>query len=161
MRITQELNELHAISAMIDSRLENIDHTQILIPSPVPFEQLVNDFMNPLDVFEMNDLESDNESKDTPLVSPFIDSDEEWMTEKDVYVFVGSFTYVTDFELLEDIGEVIVSDMSKVVMGRRFRSVTQLEYDCVKGLISFTRIFDTYVFRMPRMIRRLKDFSWS
>ncbi|GJR13417.1 hypothetical protein Tco_0796069 [Tanacetum coccineum] len=80
---------------------------------------------------------------------------------RDVYVFVESFTYVTDFVVLEDIGEFIISDMSEVVMGRPFRSVTQLEYDCLKSLISFTRIFDTYIFRMPRTIPRRKDFSWS
>ncbi|GJY53594.1 serine carboxypeptidase-like protein 13 isoform X1, partial [Tanacetum coccineum] len=60
-RITQELNELCAISAMIDSRLENIDHTHIIIPPPFPLEQLFNDFMNLPDVFEMDDLE-DSES---------------------------------------------------------------------------------------------------
>ncbi|GJZ05490.1 hypothetical protein Tco_0539283 [Tanacetum coccineum] len=37
---------------------------------------------------------------------------------RDVYVFVGSFTYVTDFIVIEDIGEFIVSDISEVVMGR-------------------------------------------
>nr|GEW81452.1 putative reverse transcriptase domain-containing protein [Tanacetum cinerariifolium] len=58
--------------------------------------------------------------------------------------------------LQEDIGEFIVSDMSDVVMGRPFRAVTQLEYDCVKGLISFSRIFDTYIFQMPRTILDLK-----
>ncbi|GKC14236.1 hypothetical protein Tco_1011018 [Tanacetum coccineum] len=55
---------------------------------------------------------------------------------RDVYVFVGSFTYVTDFVVLEDIGEFIVSDMADVVMGRPFRDVIQLEYDYIKGLIS-------------------------
>ncbi|GJR51463.1 hypothetical protein Tco_1401984 [Tanacetum coccineum] len=80
---------------------------------------------------------------------------------RDVYVFVGSFTYVTDFVVLEDIREFIISDMSEVMMGRPFRSVTQLEYDCIKGLISFTEIFDTYIFQIPRMIPRLKNFSWS
>ncbi|GKA29885.1 hypothetical protein Tco_0716130 [Tanacetum coccineum] len=116
----------------------------------------------------INDLESDDESIDAPLVSPFLDSDDELddgevldeldeygnagiayntiMVEglesternlvaiiRDVYVFVRSFTYVMDFVVLEDIGELIVSDMSKVMMGRPFRAVTQLEYDCVKG----------------------------
>ncbi|GJV87843.1 hypothetical protein Tco_1531781 [Tanacetum coccineum] len=80
---------------------------------------------------------------------------------KDVYVFVGSFTYVTDFVALEDIGEFIVRDMADVVMGRSFSAVTQLEYDCVKGLISFTRIFDTYIFQMPRTMPRLKNFNLS
>ncbi|GKD89715.1 hypothetical protein Tco_1365222 [Tanacetum coccineum] len=76
-RITQELNELHAISTMIDSRLENIDRTLIIMPPTSPFEQLLNDFMNPSDIFEMDDLESDDELVDTPLVSPFLDSDNE------------------------------------------------------------------------------------
>nr|GEU45198.1 hypothetical protein [Tanacetum cinerariifolium] len=76
-RITQELNDLCTISAMIDSRFENIDHTQIIIPPHVLFEQLLNNFMNPADVFELDDLESDNKLVDTHLVSPFIDSGEE------------------------------------------------------------------------------------
>ncbi|GJR92743.1 hypothetical protein Tco_0264917 [Tanacetum coccineum] len=80
---------------------------------------------------------------------------------RDVYVFVGSFTYVTNFVVLEDIGEIIISDMTDVVMGRPFRVVTRLEYDCVKGLISFTKIFNTYIFMMPRIVPRLKHFNWS
>nr|GEZ15753.1 homeodomain-like protein [Tanacetum cinerariifolium] len=193
---------------MIDSHLENIVSTRITIPPTTPFDQLLNDFMNPQDVFEMEDLESDNESVDTPLVSPFFDSDDDLgdgevlneldekyvayfdpllpmniithkayntiMVEglentgrnlvaivRDVYVFVGSFTYVTGFVVLEDIWEFIVSYIAEVVMGRPFRDVTQLEYDCVKGLILFTRIFDTYIFQMPHTIPRLKNFEWS
>nr|GEX36958.1 hypothetical protein [Tanacetum cinerariifolium] len=72
-RITQELNELCVISAMIDYRLEKIDHTQIEIPPVVLIEQLLNDIMGSPNVFEMDDLETDNESLDTPLVSPFLD----------------------------------------------------------------------------------------
>ncbi|GJY01167.1 hypothetical protein Tco_0359319 [Tanacetum coccineum] len=62
---------------MIDSCLENIDHTQIKIPSPVPIAQLFNNFIDSPDVLEMDDLESYNESIDTPLVSLFLDSDDE------------------------------------------------------------------------------------
>ncbi|GJT26972.1 hypothetical protein Tco_0907247 [Tanacetum coccineum] len=77
VRITQELNEFRANSAMIDSRLEKIDHTKIIISPHVHIEQLLNNFMNSPDVFEMDDLESDDESVDTPLVSPFLDSVDE------------------------------------------------------------------------------------
>ncbi|GKA10912.1 hypothetical protein Tco_0690345 [Tanacetum coccineum] len=175
-RITREINELRAISATIDSHLKNIDHT---LPNEI----------------DMDDLESEDELIDTPLVSPFLDSDDESddgevlneldeygnagnfypnriinsfdgedlafpcmigfrklvayfdpflpmniimrkayntiMVEgqesmgrnlvavtRDVYVFVGSFTYVTDFVVLDDIGEFIVSDMTDVVMRR-------------------------------------------
>ncbi|GJX91572.1 hypothetical protein Tco_0344898 [Tanacetum coccineum] len=83
---------------------------------------------------------------------------------KDVHLFVESFTYIIDFVVLEDIGEFIVSDMTAVMMGKPFRKVTKLEYDCTKGLISFTRIFDNYTFQMPRTIPRFKSWgyvSWS
>ncbi|GJS74094.1 hypothetical protein Tco_0706935 [Tanacetum coccineum] len=72
----------------------------------------------------------------------------------DVYVFVGSFTYITDFVILEDIGEFILSNMAQVVMGKPFRKITKLEYDCTKGLMSFTRMFDNNTFQMPRTIPR-------
>ncbi|GKD74282.1 hypothetical protein Tco_1332564 [Tanacetum coccineum] len=218
-KVVQELDELQAISAYIDSRLENIEH-------------FLNGFINPPYEIDMDDLEPDDELVDTPLVSPFLDSDddsddgevlnelEEYgnagklcrkkiinsidgddlafpcmigfkkfiayldpflpmniithkayntimveklestrrnlvSTVKDVYVFVGSFTYVTDFVVLADIGEFIVSDMVEVVMDKPFRNVAQIEYDCVKGLVSFTRILDNYTFQMPRTIPRL------
>ncbi|GJU62980.1 hypothetical protein Tco_1244815 [Tanacetum coccineum] len=217
-------NNVVPLSAYIDSRLDNI-------------EQFLNGFINPPNEINMDDLGSDNESVYTPLVSPFLDSDdnsddckvlnelEEYrnagklchrkvinnidgddlafpcmigfrkfvayfdpflpmniITRKayntilveglkstgrklvdivrDVYVFVGSFTYVTDFVVLKDIGEFIVNNLVDVVMGRPFRAVTQLEYDCAMGLISFSRIFNTTSFRMPLAIPRLKNFSW-
>ncbi|GJY48033.1 hypothetical protein Tco_0437989 [Tanacetum coccineum] len=57
-RITREINDLRAISAMIDSHLKNIDHT---LPNEI----------------DMDDLESEDELIDTPIVSPFLDSDNE------------------------------------------------------------------------------------
>ncbi|GKE09512.1 hypothetical protein Tco_1413063 [Tanacetum coccineum] len=76
-RITQELNELRAISTIIDSRLKNIGYIHIPIPLPVPFEQLLDDFMNPPDVLETDNSKSNTESNDMPFGSPFLDSDEE------------------------------------------------------------------------------------
>nr|GEX41458.1 homeodomain-like protein [Tanacetum cinerariifolium] len=78
---------------------------------------------------------------------------------KDVYVFVKSFMYITDFVVLEYIREFIMSDMTEVLMGRPFRKTTKLKYDFVKGLVSFPKIFDTYIYRMPRTISRLKNFN--
>ncbi|GJY04428.1 hypothetical protein Tco_0370368 [Tanacetum coccineum] len=48
---------------------------------------------------------------------------------RDVYVFVGSFTYITGFVVLEDIGEFIQINKVEVVMGKPFRKITKLEYD--------------------------------
>ncbi|GJW78623.1 homeodomain-like protein [Tanacetum coccineum] len=80
---------------------------------------------------------------------------------RDVYMFLGSLTYIKIFIMLEDIGEFIMSDMAEVLMGKPFRKITKLKYDVAKGLVSFTKIFDTYTYRMPRTIPRLKNFNWS
>ncbi|GJX06290.1 hypothetical protein Tco_0194222 [Tanacetum coccineum] len=83
---------------------------------------------------------------------------------RDVYVFIGSFTYIMDFVLLEDIGEFIQINKAEVVMGKPFRKITKLKYDYAKGLMSFNRIFDNYTFQMPRTIPRFKRWghvSWS
>ncbi|GKA06349.1 hypothetical protein Tco_0685573 [Tanacetum coccineum] len=80
---------------------------------------------------------------------------------RNVYMFVRSFTYITNFVVLEDIGEFIMSDMAEVLMGRPFRKTTKLKYDVAKGLVSFTKIFDIYTYRMPRTIPKLKNFNCS
>ncbi|GKB08281.1 hypothetical protein Tco_0836565 [Tanacetum coccineum] len=61
-RAVQELYKLHIISVFVDSRLESI-------------EQFLNNFANHANETYMNDLEFDDESVDTPLVSPFPHSD--------------------------------------------------------------------------------------
>ncbi|GJR11012.1 hypothetical protein Tco_0793664 [Tanacetum coccineum] len=38
---------------------------------------------------------------------------------KDVYMFVGSFTYITDFVVLEDIGEFIMSGIAEVIFDEK------------------------------------------
>ncbi|GKE89589.1 hypothetical protein Tco_1567064 [Tanacetum coccineum] len=58
----QELYELQRILAFVESRLESI-------------ERFLNNFSNQPNETNMNDLESDDESIDTPLVSPFPHSD--------------------------------------------------------------------------------------
>ncbi|GKC07275.1 hypothetical protein Tco_0998885, partial [Tanacetum coccineum] len=116
----------------------------------------------------MNDLESNDESIETPLVSPFPRSDNDsddgevlnelieyenvgmLRREKAINSFDGddlafqcmigfwkfvayfdpflpiniltrSFTYITDFMVLEDIGEFIQINKAEVVMGKPFR----------------------------------------
>ncbi|GJV89669.1 hypothetical protein Tco_1533607 [Tanacetum coccineum] len=158
-KVVQELHELAAISAFIDSRLENI-------------EQVLNGFAPQVNEIDMNEVESNEELVDTPLVPPFLDSDSdlddgEVLNElykygnagtlrrkriinsfdgddlafqyglestgidlvaivRDVYVFIGSISYVTDFVVLEDIGEFILSGMADVVMGKPLEKLLSL-----------------------------------
>nr|GEU75619.1 probable WRKY transcription factor 71 [Tanacetum cinerariifolium] len=71
---------------------------------------------------------------------------------RNVHVFVGSFTYTTDFIVFEDIGKSIESELSKAVMGKPYKDLTHLKKDYSKGLISFTNIWDTYIYQMPHMV---------
>ncbi|GKD57021.1 hypothetical protein Tco_1290408, partial [Tanacetum coccineum] len=164
----------------------------------------LNGFTQQPNEIDVDDLEPDNESVDTPLVSPFLDSDDdsddgEVLNKLEEYgnagqlcrqrainsfdgdelafqcmigfrkfvayfdpflpmnIITRSFTYIADSVVLEDIGEFIMRDMAEVVMGKPFRRVTKIEYDCAKGLISFTRIFDNYTFQMPGTIPRFRN----
>ncbi|GJW08176.1 hypothetical protein Tco_1570599 [Tanacetum coccineum] len=63
-RVVQELNELQTISTYIDSRLDNIN-------------QFLNGFTQQPNEINVDDLELDDESVDTPLVYPFLDSDDD------------------------------------------------------------------------------------
>ncbi|GJW80259.1 hypothetical protein Tco_0144234 [Tanacetum coccineum] len=89
-------------------------------------ERFLNRFANQPNETSINDPESDDGLVDTPIVPPFPhsdnDSDDEEVLNRlrknlvaivrDVYVFVESFTYITDFVVLEDIGEFNKSDMA-------------------------------------------------
>ncbi|GJW83179.1 hypothetical protein Tco_0156324 [Tanacetum coccineum] len=108
----QELYKLHKILTFDDSCLESI-------------ERFLKDFANKTNETHMNDFESDDELVDTPLVSPFSQSDNDSDNEQ---FLMSSFTYITDFVVLEDIGEFILIDKAKVVMGKPFRKITKLEY---------------------------------
>ncbi|GJW85401.1 hypothetical protein Tco_0158546 [Tanacetum coccineum] len=94
-RINQELHELHVISVFVDSRLESI-------------EQFLNNFANQPNETNMNNLESDDESVDTPLVSPFLHSDND-----------------------SDDGEVLneLSEYENVGMLRRERAINSFDGD--------------------------------
>ncbi|GJW75335.1 hypothetical protein Tco_0134705 [Tanacetum coccineum] len=97
--------------------------------------------MDPPKFLEIGDLGSDIEYVDTHLISLFLDSDDE-----------------------SNDGAHIESELSKVVMAKPFKDLTHLEDDCTKGLILFSRIWDTNIFQMPRTIPKLKNlghYQWS
>ncbi|GKE75393.1 hypothetical protein Tco_1537434 [Tanacetum coccineum] len=66
----------------------------------------------------------------TIMVRGLRSTEKNWVTlVKNIHVFVGSFTYKTDFVVLENIGGIIIEGMSDVVVGEPFRAITQLGYN--------------------------------
>ncbi|GJV31768.1 putative reverse transcriptase domain-containing protein [Tanacetum coccineum] len=48
---------------------------------------------------------------------------------KGIHVFVGNFTYVTDFMIVEDISSIIDPRLSKVVLGKPFVEISNMTHD--------------------------------
>ncbi|GKB98419.1 hypothetical protein Tco_0984556 [Tanacetum coccineum] len=121
-----EVDELLEISAMIDSRLENIDQNQLIITPPVSPEKLLDNFIGPPDFLEIDDLESDVESDNKPLVSLFPDVDEE----------------SDDGELIIDMNEYVNTwyyDHDRKIIKFDMRS---LSFPCMIGFRQFIAHFD-------------------
>ncbi|GJY06439.1 hypothetical protein Tco_0373493 [Tanacetum coccineum] len=74
---------------------------------------------------------------------------------KNVHIFNGCFIYVVDFMTLEDLGNIIDSSLSEVVMGKPFAQASKLTYDESLGLIRFAHSGEEVVFRMPQRTKEL------
>ncbi|GJT97212.1 hypothetical protein Tco_1092730 [Tanacetum coccineum] len=114
-RAVQELHELQVILASVNSRLESI-------------EKFLNNFANQPNETNMNDLESDDESVDTPLVCPFPHSDND-----------------------SDDGEVLneLSEYENAGALRRARIINgfngdDLAFQCMIGFRKFTAYLDPF-----------------
>ncbi|GJU08224.1 retrovirus-related pol polyprotein from transposon TNT 1-94 [Tanacetum coccineum] len=74
---------------------------------------------------------------------------------KNVHIFIGSFIYVVDFMILEDMGSIIDSGLGEVVFGKPFVHTSKLTYDESLGLIRFVQRDDEVMFRMPQRTKEL------
>ncbi|GJS53117.1 reverse transcriptase domain-containing protein [Tanacetum coccineum] len=125
----------------------------------------------------MDDLEPNDELVDTPLVSPFLysdnDSDDgEVLNELEEYgnarqlcrqrainsfdgddlAFEWSFTYITDFVILEDIGEFILRDMAEERISKKR---TKNEAKTTKPDTEWKSMEKVKVKSKPKMLERL------
>ncbi|GJR43951.1 zinc finger, CCHC-type containing protein [Tanacetum coccineum] len=54
---------------------------------------------------------------------------------KGMHVFLGNFTYVIDFMIVEDISSIIDPRLSQVVLGKPFIGISNMTYDPLEGVI--------------------------
>ncbi|GJU42356.1 MAK10-like protein [Tanacetum coccineum] len=54
-----------------------------------------------------------------------------------MHVFVGNFTYIVDFMIVEDISSIIDSRLSQVVLGKPFMEISNMTYDPSEGVVRF------------------------
>ncbi|GKB28223.1 retrotransposon ORF1 [Tanacetum coccineum] len=78
---------------------------------------------------------------------------------KGMHIFVGKFTYVVDFMIVEDISSIIDPGLSQVVIGRPFVEVSNMTQDPTDGVVRFTNRNNEVAYKMPHKIEQYNSLS--
>ncbi|GJZ03336.1 hypothetical protein Tco_0536611 [Tanacetum coccineum] len=78
---------------------------------------------------------------------------------KGMHVFVGNFTYIVDFMIVEDISSIIDLRLSQVVLGKPFVEISNMTHDSPGGVVRFTNGTDEVAYKMPHMIEQYNSLS--
>ncbi|GJT78466.1 hypothetical protein Tco_1045191 [Tanacetum coccineum] len=79
---------------------------------------------------------------------------------KGIHVFVGNFTYVVDFMIVEDIRSILDSRLSQVVLGRPFVEISSnMAQDPPEGVVRFIKGTDEVPYKMPHKIEQYDSLS--
>ncbi|GKB37631.1 MAK10-like protein [Tanacetum coccineum] len=73
---------------------------------------------------------------------------------KGMHAFVGNFTYVVDFMIVEDISSIIDPRLSQVVLGRPLVEISNMTHDPPEGVFRFIRGADEVVYKMHHKIEQ-------
>ncbi|GJX01193.1 retrotransposon ORF1 [Tanacetum coccineum] len=78
---------------------------------------------------------------------------------KGMHVFVGNFTYIVDFMIVEDISSIIDPRLSQVVLGKSFIKISNMTHDPSEGVVRFTNGNDEVAYKMPHKIEQYNSLS--
>ncbi|GJT80087.1 hypothetical protein Tco_1054429 [Tanacetum coccineum] len=81
------------------------------------------------------------------------------VTIKGMYVFVGNFTYIVDFMIVEDISSIIDHKLSQLVLGKPFVEISNMTHDPLERVARFTNRTDEVAYKMPHMIEQYNSLS--
>lgn len=76
-----------------------------------------------------------------------------------LHVFVGSFVYLVDFMVMEDLGEFIDDKLTQVIFGKPFKRLTKQDERLMDGLITFSDGDEDFVYQMPHSHPMFKKFT--
>ncbi|GJV77365.1 hypothetical protein Tco_1508949 [Tanacetum coccineum] len=78
---------------------------------------------------------------------------------KEMHVFVGNFTYVIDFMIIEDISSILDPRLSQVILGRPFVEISNMTHDPPERVVRFVRGADNVSYKMPHKIEQYDSLS--
>ncbi|GKE39272.1 hypothetical protein Tco_1462677 [Tanacetum coccineum] len=73
---------------------------------------------------------------------------------KGMHIFVGNFTYVSDFMIIEDISSVNDPRVSHVVLGKPFVELSGMTYDSSLEVARLTNGNEEIAYKMPHKIEQ-------
>ncbi|GJT83274.1 putative reverse transcriptase domain-containing protein [Tanacetum coccineum] len=78
---------------------------------------------------------------------------------KGMHVFIGNFTYVVDFMIVEDISSITDPRLSQVVLGRPFIEISNMTHDLPERVVRFANGDDEVANKMPHKIEQYNSLS--
>ncbi|GKA02956.1 hypothetical protein Tco_0675737 [Tanacetum coccineum] len=78
---------------------------------------------------------------------------------KGMHVFIGNFTYVINFMIVEDISSIVDPRLSQVVLGKPFVKISNMTYDPSLGVVKFTDRINKIAYKMPHKIEQYDSLS--
>ncbi|GKB49281.1 hypothetical protein Tco_0900034 [Tanacetum coccineum] len=79
---------------------------------------------------------------------------------KGMHIFVGNFSYISDFMIVEDITSIIDPRLSQVVLGKPFVEISNMTHDLSLGVVRFTNRIDEIVYKIPHKIEQYNSLSY-
>nr|GEX00003.1 retrotransposon Orf1 [Tanacetum cinerariifolium] len=76
-----------------------------------------------------------------------------------MHIFVGNFTYVSDFVIVEDISSTVDPRLSQVVLGKPFVKISNMTYDLLLLVVKFTNGAEEISYKMPHKIKQFNSLS--
>ncbi|GKB76542.1 hypothetical protein Tco_0943437 [Tanacetum coccineum] len=79
---------------------------------------------------------------------------------KGMHVFIGNFTYIIDFMIVEDISLIIDPRLSQVVLGRPFVEISNMTHYPLEGVVRFINGTDEVAYKMPHKIEQYDSLTY-
>ncbi|GJV63693.1 hypothetical protein Tco_1474521 [Tanacetum coccineum] len=76
-----------------------------------------------------------------------------------MHVFVGNFTYIVEFMIVEDISSIVDPRLSQVVLGKLFVEISNMTHDPPEGVVRFINRTDEVANKMPHKIEQYNSLS--
>ncbi|GKA01687.1 hypothetical protein Tco_0674352 [Tanacetum coccineum] len=76
-----------------------------------------------------------------------------------MHIFVGNFTYVSDFMIVENISLIEDPTLSQVVLGKPFVEISNMAHDLSLGIVKFANGTDEIAYKMPHKIEQYNSMS--